>query len=78
MSGASEVEDGVVPVAATPDCPHCRKPTPLCVCESVKPIENRLDLLILQHPQEQDREVLAARFQGAQVTAVRRRGMGGR
>jgi DTW domain-containing protein YfiP len=62
MSGASEVEDGVVPVAATPDCPHCRKPTPLCVCESVKPIENRLDLLILQHPQEQDRTLGTARL----------------
>ncbi|MCA6107787.1 tRNA-uridine aminocarboxypropyltransferase [Bradyrhizobium cenepequi] len=37
------------------DCPHCGKPMPLCICDSVTPIENRIALLILQHPQEQDR-----------------------
>jgi DTW domain-containing protein YfiP len=37
------------------ECPHCRKPMPLCICESVTPIESRISLLILQHPQEQDR-----------------------
>ena len=55
MSRPSEAEDGIAPIAATPDCPHCRKPMPLCVCDGVKPIESRLGLLILQHPQEQDR-----------------------
>jgi DTW domain-containing protein YfiP len=28
---------------------------PLCVCDGIMPIENRVSLLILQHPQEQDR-----------------------
>jgi tRNA-uridine aminocarboxypropyltransferase len=28
---------------------------PLCICDSVTPIESRISLLILQHPQEQDR-----------------------
>jgi tRNA-uridine aminocarboxypropyltransferase len=28
---------------------------PLCICDSVTPIENRIAVLILQHPQEQDR-----------------------
>ncbi|MGY3615159.1 tRNA-uridine aminocarboxypropyltransferase [Bradyrhizobium sp. USDA 10063] len=37
------------------DCPHCGKPMPLCICDSVTPIESRIALLILQHPQEQDR-----------------------
>ncbi len=37
------------------ECPQCRKPMPLCICESVTPIESRIKLLILQHPQEQDR-----------------------
>jgi tRNA-uridine aminocarboxypropyltransferase len=37
------------------DCSHCGKPMPLCICDSVTPIENRIALLILQHPQEQDR-----------------------
>ena len=44
------------------DCPHCGKPTPLCICDSVTPIENRLSLLILQHPQEQDRALGTARL----------------
>lgn len=44
------------------DCPHCGKPTPLCICDSVTPIENRISLLILQHPQEQDRALGTARL----------------
>lgn len=38
-----------------PDCPLCGKALPLCICDSIEPIENRIALLILQHPQEQDR-----------------------
>ena len=45
-----------------PDCPHCHKPLPLCVCDSIEPIDNRVSLLILQHPQEQDRELGTARL----------------
>ncbi|MBO4224651.1 tRNA-uridine aminocarboxypropyltransferase [Bradyrhizobium neotropicale] len=44
------------------DCPHCGKPMPLCICDSVTPIENRIGLLILQHPQEQDRALGTARL----------------
>jgi len=44
------------------DCPHCGKPRPLCICDSVRPIENRISLLILQHPQEQDRALGTARL----------------
>jgi len=62
MSGPSKVEDGVAPAAAAPDCPHCHKPMPLCVCDDVTPIESRIDLLILQHPQEQDRALGTARL----------------
>jgi DTW domain-containing protein YfiP len=62
MSNSPEAEDGIAPTAATPDCPHCLKPMPLCVCEDVKPIVSRLDLLILQHPQEQDRALGTARL----------------
>ena len=39
---------------AVPECPHCKKPMPLCICDSITPIENKISLLILQHPQEQD------------------------
>ncbi|MDD1533901.1 MULTISPECIES: tRNA-uridine aminocarboxypropyltransferase [unclassified Bradyrhizobium] len=45
-----------------PECPHCQKPMPLCICDSVTPIDNRLALLILQHPQEQDRALGTARL----------------
>jgi DTW domain-containing protein YfiP len=62
MSRPSEANDGVAPIAATPDCPHCRKPLPLCVCEGVTPIKNRVEVLILQHPQEQDRALGTARL----------------
>ncbi|MGY3603581.1 MULTISPECIES: tRNA-uridine aminocarboxypropyltransferase [unclassified Bradyrhizobium] len=44
------------------DCPHCGKPMPLCICDSVTPIESRIELLILQHPQEQDRALGTARL----------------
>jgi len=47
---------------AIPDCPRCLKPVPLCVCDSITPIESRISLLILQHPQEQDRALGTARL----------------
>jgi DTW domain-containing protein len=48
--------------AAVAECPRCLKPLPLCICDSVTPIESRLSLLILQHPQEQDRVLGTARL----------------
>jgi DTW domain-containing protein YfiP len=47
---------------AVADCPRCLKARALCVCDHVVPIENRLALLILQHPQEQDRALGTARL----------------
>ena len=44
------------------DCLHCGKPMPLCICDSVAPVENRIAILILQHPQEQDRALGTARL----------------
>jgi DTW domain-containing protein YfiP len=43
-------------------CPHCAKPEFLCVCDSVEPLATKTSLLILQHPQEQDRELGTARL----------------
>src|SRR5581483_9109170 len=41
-------------------CPNCRKPPVLCVCSAIEPIDNKIFVLILQHPQEQDRELGSA------------------
>src|SRR5581483_10801916 len=49
-------------VQAVAECPRCGKPMPLCICDSVTPIESRISLLILQHPQEQDRALGTARL----------------
>jgi DTW domain-containing protein YfiP len=61
MSKIPELEAGSTP-EAIPDCPDCHKPLPLCICDSITPIENRISLLILQHPQEQDRALGTARL----------------
>ena len=60
MSDPSEHAGAATESAA--DCPRCRKPLPLCICDSVTPIQSRLSLLILQHPQEQDRALGTARL----------------
>ncbi len=44
-----------------PECPRCHKPEPLCICDSITPIDNKISVLILQHPQEQDRLLATAR-----------------
>ena len=43
--------------ALDPPCPRCQKPTALCICADIVPFDNRVALLILQHPQEQDVEL---------------------
>jgi DTW domain-containing protein len=51
------------PTDATPaDCSRCGKPAALCVCDAVVPLDHRIDILILQHPQEQDRTLGTARL----------------
>jgi DTW domain-containing protein YfiP len=62
MSNQSEPETGTTAVEAMPDCPRCIKPLALCICDSITPIETRVSLLILQHPQEQDRALGTARL----------------
>jgi DTW domain-containing protein YfiP len=43
-------------------CPRCLKAAPLCVCATIEPIANRVFVLMLQHPQEQDRDLGTARL----------------
>ena len=62
MSKQSEPEAGPAAAEVTPDCPRCQKPLSLCICDSITPIDSRVSLLILQHPQEQDRALGTARL----------------
>lgn len=48
--------------ATAVECPRCGKPSTLCICRDIIVIDNRIALLILQHPQEQDRELGTARL----------------
>ena len=59
---SNSAETTTVVAEPIPECPHCQKPMPLCICDSVTPIKSRLGLLILQHPQEQDRALGTARL----------------
>jgi DTW domain-containing protein len=43
-------------------CPTCQKPLALCMCEGLTPVANKLAVLILQHPQEQDVDLGTARL----------------
>lgn len=58
----------IEPPAEIPECAQCGKPEPLCICDSVSPIDNRIELLILQHPQEQDRLLGTARLTALSLT----------
>lgn len=44
------------------NCPRCLKPDTLCVCESIHPLSTRVQVLILQHPQEPDKDLGTARI----------------
>jgi DTW domain-containing protein YfiP len=61
MSNLS-LTDNAAAAEPVPDCSRCLKPLPLCICDSITPIDNRIGLLILQHPQEQDRALGTARL----------------
>jgi DTW domain-containing protein len=48
-------------------CARCGKPAALCVCAALQPVENRVFVLILQHPQEQDRDLGTGRLARLQL-----------
>jgi DTW domain-containing protein YfiP len=48
--------------ASAETCPRCLKTLDLCVCAAIEPIANRVFVLMLQHPQEQDRDLGTARL----------------
>jgi len=57
-----EQNETEAPPAIVEDCPRCGKPLTLCVCQDIQPIDNKIALLILQHPQEQDKALGTARL----------------
>ena len=66
MSSTNELPPGEI--IEIPECPHCQKPVPLCICDSIETVESRVELLILQHPQEQDRALGTARVAAQHFT----------
>ncbi|HLJ18819.1 MAG TPA: tRNA-uridine aminocarboxypropyltransferase [Stellaceae bacterium] len=64
------------PMPSGAECPRCLKPRALCVCDEMMPVHNRTAVLILQHPQEQDRALGTARPTSLQLkNAVLRIGL---
>jgi len=49
-------------MVAVEECDVCHRPKPACVCDRVVTLETQRRVLILQHPQEQDRELGTARL----------------
>ncbi len=48
-------------------CKACDKAKKLCVCKSITPVDNRVFVLILRHPQEQDRILGTAKIATLQL-----------
>ncbi len=61
MSDIEQNETEAPPIVIE-DCPRCGKPLTLCVCQDIQPIDNKIALLVLQHPQEQDKALGTARL----------------
>jgi DTW domain-containing protein YfiP len=59
---AAQAPAAPIPAEAEADCSRCGKPPALCICAGIEPIDNKVALLILQHPQEQDRTLGTARL----------------
>lgn len=43
-------------------CSKCLKPLKWCICEELVPLDNQIYVLILQHPQEPDKDLGSARL----------------
>ena len=67
------MESKGLPVAESAACQRCGKPPSLCVCADIAPIENRIEVVILQHPQEQDAALGTARLTALHLKRARLR-----
>jgi DTW domain-containing protein YfiP len=59
--------DTVAPMNTEETCQACEKPEALCVCAAVSPVDNEVFVLILRHPQEQDRRLGTAKMTTLQL-----------
>lgn len=57
------------------DCPHCKKPPTVCVCDRAQPLGVRSRVTVLQHPQEQDRLLGTVPILERMVGATRKVGL---
>ncbi len=64
---SSNSESSAAEREALPQCERCRKAEVLCVCGSIEQIKSRTALLLLQHPQEQDKALGTARLTALHV-----------
>jgi DTW domain-containing protein len=62
MTDGSDTTSNAETTELAPDCPRCGKPAALCICADIVPEDNTVELLLLQHPQEQDRMLGTARL----------------
>lgn len=54
-----------------PHCPRCARPTSACLCDLVAPVDNRIEVLILQHPFEAREAKNSAALLALGLTRVR-------
>lgn len=54
-------------------CPGCGKPPALCVCPALAQLDNRVEVLVLRHPQEQDKALGTALLLCRQLARARLR-----
>lgn len=43
-------------------CPNCEKPLAMCICDRVEPVQTKLRVVVLQHPQEDDETLGTAKL----------------
>ncbi len=63
----TDIAAPAAPIEAEAPCPRCAKPPALCVCDRVMPVATKLTLVILMHPQEQDKMLATARLAAQHV-----------
>ena len=58
------------PISARPTCHRCHKPAPLCVCASVRRVQNRTRVVVLRHRRERFHVVGTTRIARLGLAAV--------